>query len=167
MSGWVVSEVVNPEAELTRLYHADYARLARTLGVAFDPNDAADAVQDAYLAAFKRWKVVAAYDDPIGWIRRVAVNRLLNEQRNRRRRRDVALVSVVPPPADQVDDVLDLRARLAALPPQMRVTVTLFYLKDLSGEEIAELLGVSASTVRSNLADARVRLRLELTEEIA
>jgi RNA polymerase sigma factor (sigma-70 family) len=62
--------------------------------------------------------------------------------------------------------VLDLRARLAALPPQMRVTVTLFYLEDLSGEEIAEVLGVSASTVRSNLADARARLRPELTEEI-
>jgi predicted DNA-binding protein YlxM (UPF0122 family) len=73
-------------------------------------------VQDAYLAAFKRWKVVAAYDDPIGWIRRVAV--------------------------------------------------TLFYLEDLSGDEIAEVLGVSASTVRSNLADARARLGLELTEEI-
>jgi DNA-directed RNA polymerase specialized sigma24 family protein len=111
-----VSEVVKPEAELTRLYHSDYERLVRTLGVAFDPHDAADAVQDAYLAAFKRWKAVVAYDDPIGWIR--------------------------------------------------RVTVTLFYLEDLSGEEIAEVLGVSASTVRSNLADARARLRLELTEEI-
>lgn len=41
---------MNPEAELTRLYHADYARLVRTLGVAFDPRDAADAVQEAYLA---------------------------------------------------------------------------------------------------------------------
>ena len=39
---------MNPEAELTRLYHADYARLVRTLGVAFDPRDAADAVQEAY-----------------------------------------------------------------------------------------------------------------------
>jgi RNA polymerase sigma factor (sigma-70 family) len=107
------------------------------------------------------------YDDPIGWIRRVAINRLLNEQRNGRRRRDVVLVSVRPPPADRVDDMLDLRARLDALPRQMRVTVTLFYLEDLSGEKIAELLGVSASTVRSHLADARARLRLELTEELA
>jgi RNA polymerase sigma-70 factor, ECF subfamily len=161
-----VSVIVNPEAELTGLFHSDYARLVRSLGLAFDPNDAADAVQEAYLAAFRKWKQVARYDDPVGWIRRVAINRLLNEKRNRNRR--AAILAAVPATgaSDLTDDLLDLRTTLATLPVQMRLAVSLFYLEDLTGQQIADALGVSPSTVRSNLADSRARLRLDLQEEI-
>jgi RNA polymerase sigma factor (sigma-70 family) len=99
-------------------------------------------------------------------LRRVALNRLLNEKRNNGRR--MAILATVPAPGsvDLTDDMLDLRATLATLPVQMRLTVSLFYMDDLTGQQIADLLGVSASTVRSNLADALARLRLDLQEEI-
>jgi len=146
------------------LFHAEYARLVRVLGVAFDPADAADAVQEAFIAADRRWHVVSAYADPAGWVRRVAVNRLLNGRRNRRRRAQI--LSGVRPLAD-VDlsaELLDLRRSLAALPARMRVTATLFYLADLPVDQIAEQMGISANTVKSNLHDARNRLRHERSE---
>jgi RNA polymerase sigma-70 factor (ECF subfamily) len=68
------------------LFERDYVRLVRSLSVAFDAESAADAVQEAFIAADRRWARVGAYDDPAGWVRRVAVNRLLNGRRNRGRR---------------------------------------------------------------------------------
>jgi RNA polymerase sigma-70 factor (ECF subfamily) len=146
------------------LFHAEYARLVRVLGVAFDPADAADAVQEAFIAADRRWRVVSTYSDPAGWIRRVALNRLLNGRRNHRRRSEI--LATLRPVAD-VDlsvELLDLRRSFAALPDRIRVTATLFYLADLPVEQIAEHMGISANTVKSNLHDARTRLRLERSE---
>jgi RNA polymerase sigma-70 factor, ECF subfamily len=156
---------VDAEAELTRLFRTDYARLVQSLALAFDVHDAADAVQDAYVAAYRRWTKLTEYDDPAAWIRRVAVNRLLNEQRNRRRRSAVLQTLRPAEPDGQTDRLTDLGEALAGLPLQMRLTVSLFYLEELTGQEIADLLGVSPGTVRSNLHDARQRLRIDLQEE--
>jgi RNA polymerase sigma-70 factor (ECF subfamily) len=147
------------------LFHAEYARLVRVLGVAFDPADAADAVQEAFIAADRRWREVSSYADPAGWVRRVAVNRLLNGRRNHRRRSEI--IATIRPVADVdlSDDLLDLRRSLAALPDRMRVTAILFYLADLPVEQIAEQMGISANTVKSNLHDARTRLRHERLEQ--
>lgn len=147
------------------LFHAEYARLVRVLGVAFDPADAADAVQEAFIAADRRWRVVSTYSDPAGWVRRVAINRLLNGRRNNRRRAEI--LATVRPVADVDlgDELLGLRRSFAALPDRIRVTATLFYMADLPVEQIAEQMGISANTVKSNLHDARTRLRLERSEQ--
>jgi RNA polymerase sigma-70 factor, ECF subfamily len=139
----------------------EYARLVRSLGVAFDAVDAADAVQEAFIAADRRWHAVVQYDDPVGWIRRVAINRLLNERRTRRRR-DEILATVRPvADADLTDDLIDLRRALARLAPRVRLTATMFYLDDLPVDRIATELGISPNTVKSNLLDARRRLRTD------
>ena len=150
--------------DVSELFDREYERLVRSLGVAFDPVDAADAVQEAFIQADARWDQVGAYDDPAGWVRRVAVNRLLNGQRNRNRRRE--LLATVRPiaPADLTDDLLDLRRALDELPDRMRATVCLHYLSDLTVEQVADTLDVSPGTVKSNLHDARNRLRTVLGE---
>jgi RNA polymerase sigma-70 factor, ECF subfamily len=144
---------------IVALFRQEYAPLVRSLSVAFDAESAADAVQEAFLAADRRWSRLDKYDDPAAWIRRVAVNRLLNGQRNSRRRSEI-LATVRPKVADDLTvELLDLRAALAELPPAMRLTVCLYYLADLPVEEVAEALGVAAGTVKSNLHDARLKLR--------
>jgi RNA polymerase sigma-70 factor (ECF subfamily) len=121
-------------------YRRHFAGLVRGLAVAYDDAEAAaDAVQDAFLAAERRWGRVQGYDDPVAWVRHVAVNRLTAE-------------------------LLDLRAAVAALPEQMRLAVCLHYLAGCSVDEVAETLGVASGTVKSNLHDARRRLRLQLEE---
>ena len=110
---------------------------------------------EAFIAADRRWRRVAD-DDPAGWIRRVAVNRLLNGRRNVRRR--AAIVAAIRPVDDNAldDSLLDLRRAVAALPPWMRAAVCLHYLADLSVADVADALGISSGTVRSlSLHDAR------------
>lgn len=150
--------------DVSELFDREYERLVRSLGVAFDPVDAADAVQEAFIAADARWQRVGGYDDPAGWVRRVAVNRLLNGRRNRRRRRDIIATIRPVAPAELTDDLLDLRRALDDLPERMRATVCLHYLADLSIEQVADALDVSTGTVKSNLHDARNRLRSILGE---
>ena len=157
--GGMLAGVGDDMTDVSGLFDAEYGRLVRSLGVAFDPVEAADAVQEAFIQADRKWAEVSRYDDPAGWVRRVAVNRLLNGQRNRRRRREI-LATVTPvPDADLTADLLDLRRAVAALPGRMRAAVCLHYLADLPVDEVATALEVSPGTVKSNLHDARTRLR--------
>lgn len=55
-----------------------------------------------------------------------------------------------------------MRDQVAALPEKMRLAVTLHHVAGCSVEETATLLEVSAGTVKSNLHDARARLRVAL-----
>jgi len=160
-----VTPIMHEALSVDALFHAEYARLVRVLGVAFDPADAADAVQEAFIAADRRWRDVSAYSDPAGWIRRVAINRLLNGRRNHRRRTQILNTLRPVADVDLSDDLLDLRRSFAALPARIRATATLFYLADLPVEQIAEQMNISVNTVKSNLHDARTRLRHERSEQ--
>jgi RNA polymerase sigma-70 factor (ECF subfamily) len=145
---------------IDELFAAEYGRLVRSLGVAFDPVDAADAVQDAFVQADRIWDAsLRTYAEPAAWVRRVAVNRLLNGERNRRRREEILRTIRPVADADLTADLLDLRRAVAALPDRMRAAVCMHYLADLSVAEVAAALEVTEGTVKSNLHDARTRLR--------
>ena len=144
---------------VSELFDGEYVRLVRSLGVAFDPFDAADAVQEAFIEADRRWDAVSQLDDPAGWCRRVALHRLLNGRRNRRRRREILATIRPTPDADLTADLLDLRRAVGSLPDRMRAAVCLHYLADLPVDAVAAALEVSPGTVKSNLHDARTRLR--------
>ncbi|MDH3704863.1 MAG: sigma-70 family RNA polymerase sigma factor [Acidimicrobiia bacterium] len=144
------------------LFEQEYARMVRSLGVAFDPESAADAVQEAFVEADRRWRKIGGYLDPAAWVRRVAINRLRNGRRNQRRRREI-LATIRPVADDDLSaDLLDLRRALAALPEQQRLAVCLHYLGGLPVAEVADALDVAEGTVKSNLHDARANLRIAL-----
>ena len=146
------------------LFEREYARLVRSLAVAFDPESAADAVQEAFIVADRKWSRISGLGDPAGWVRRVAVNRLLNGRRNNRRRSEILATIAPVADADLTVELLDLRQAISQLPPKMRLTICLHYLSDLPVEEVAIALEVSPGTVKSNLHDARLRLRQALEE---
>jgi RNA polymerase sigma-70 factor (ECF subfamily) len=146
------------------LFEREYARLVGALAVAFGPEAAADAVQDAFVEADRRWTTVSGYDDPAGWVRRVALNRLRTRRRMWLRRSEI-LATIRPPTApDHGTAGLDLRREIDRLPRQMRVVVCLHYLADLPVDEVADALGIAPGTVKSHLHDARKRLRTALEE---
>jgi RNA polymerase sigma-70 factor (ECF subfamily) len=157
----VTMEGVGSVAEL---FDREYVRLVRALAVAFDSESAADAVQAAFIIADRRWRRVSGYDDPAGWVRRVAINKLLSGQRNRRRRAEILATIRPVDDEDLTDDLLDLRRAIDALPTRMRLTVCLFYLADLGVDQVATTLEVSVGTVKSNLHDARKQLRSMLED---
>ena len=70
------------ERRFRRPVCAHYDRLVRSLTVASgDREQAADAVQEAFVKAHVRWRRIRRYDDPIGWVRRVAINQLRDDHR--------------------------------------------------------------------------------------
>lgn len=150
------------EPELAEVFRREYPRLVRALGAAAGRDAAADAVQDAFVQAARHWRRIHNYDDPAAWIRRVAVNRLADRRRSARREADALpriVVVNVNEPAPATTDVVGL---VASLPRGQRLAVCLYYLADLSVAEVAEALGVTAGTVKSQLHDARVALRAQM-----
>jgi RNA polymerase sigma-70 factor (ECF subfamily) len=156
--------------DLDALFRGHYARLVRTLTVACgDREMAADAVQEAFVAAHLKWRRVQRYDDPVGWIRRVAINKLRDGHRRHTRKDravDRLVASVATPAPDPTPDAASSQAdgdatmaMLATLPRQQRLCVALFYVDGLSIAEIATALELSEGAVKFHLHQGRNRLR--------
>jgi RNA polymerase sigma-70 factor (ECF subfamily) len=148
---------------LESLFRAHYGRLVRALTLACGSQEvAADAVQEAFVKAHLRWKRIQHYDDPVGWIRRVAINNLRDDHR-RESRKSAALAreSAFPPPAVRATDELptDLGPILSQLPRQQRLAVALFYVDGMSVAEVADVLQLSEGAVKFHLHQGRARLR--------
>ena len=158
------------QARFDELFRLHQPRLVRSLSLmAGDREAAADAVQEAFIRAHQRWRRVERLDDPVGWVRRVAINRIKDDRRSGRRKRDAVVrlggraATIGHHEINPADDAL--MAHLASLPQQQRRCVVLHYVEDLSIEQIARTLGVADGTVKSNLSDARARLRARLEGE--
>lgn len=159
------SQVAAPTFE--SVFDAHYERLVRTLTVVAGNREvAADAVQDAFVKAHLKWHKVSRYDDPAGWVRRVAINRLRNEHRSSLRKwRAIDRLRARPAGDAEPPDIDDFGRLLAQLPRQQRLTTALFYVDNLTIAEIAETLDIGEGTVKSHLHDARRRLRPIIEEE--
>ena len=151
------------------LFRAHYGRLVRALTLACgDPEVAADAVQEAFVKAHLHWRRIQKYDDPVGWIRRVAINRLHDDHRRQTRKGQAMQRLAGEPPVDSVEQHgfdSDLPAILAQLPKQQRIAMALFYVDELSIAEVAVALDVSEGAVKSYLHQGRARLRSVVATE--
>jgi RNA polymerase sigma-70 factor (ECF subfamily) len=156
--------------DLDALFRDHYGRLVRTLTlVSGDRETAADAVQEAFVAAHLRWRRVNRYDDPVGWIRRVAINRLRDTHRRSTRKERALQRLAVAAPRDAPDPTADLAQRstddqatmatLGTLPRQQRLCLALFYVDGLSVAETAKALELSEGAVKFHLHEGRKRLR--------
>jgi RNA polymerase sigma-70 factor (ECF subfamily) len=139
-----------------------YGPMVRSLAVAAaDREVAADCVQDAFTRAYVRWSRVSRLEDPVGWIRHVAVNRMRDHFRRaaRGRRAVERLGGRVQPVADAPREPTELAAMLASLPEQQRIAVALFYVEDLSVAEIASAMRLTDGAVKYHLHAGRQSLR--------
>lgn len=123
---------------------------------------AQDAAQEACVVVHRSLRRLRSPDAFDGWIYRIVVREATRIARRRRPIEPDAAVTLAP------DDPtsLDVWRALAALPPELRAVVILFYFDDLPGDAIARVLGVAPVTVRTRLARARERLRGLLDDEI-
>lgn len=153
-------------ARIVAAYHADMVRVA--YGICGEPDLALDAVQAAWLIAWRKLRTVREPDHLRSWLVAVAANEARHLVPRRRPGPVVEILLAVPDESalDPSDEIrrLDLVNALRRLKPEERSLIALRYGVELDSTEIAPLLGISASGVRARLARIMGRLRKELDD---
>ncbi len=126
-------------------------------------HEAEDLVQTALTQLYRSWDKVRDPDSLDGYVRRIMVNANNSAWRKPWRRREVSSVDLVAETIDPLSPDPDTRRALGALiktlPPKQRTVIVLRYYEDLPATDIADLLGVSPGTVRSQANRAIAALR--------
>ncbi len=162
--------------EVDRVY-----RLA--LAITGNEADAADAVQETFVAAWRKLRDLRDADAFEAWLTRLTVNASRMSLRARRRRyvREIPVAEVDPevprsasspggatttssPSPDAREDAMDLRAALARLPADQRSLLALRHLEGRGIAEIAGILGIPEGTAKSRLFAARRALERALDQ---
>jgi RNA polymerase sigma-70 factor (ECF subfamily) len=147
--------------------------------------DARDALQETFLAAFRSLPRFEGQSKHSTWLHRIAVNAALMKLRSRRRRPEGSIDDLLPrfesdghfsadsvPPAQLVDEAVSEAERRAAvrrcidlLPEAYRTVVLLRDVEGLNTEEAARALGISVDATKVRLHRARQALRTLLERE--
>ena len=129
-----------------------------------------DLVQDVLLKAHRQWDRIGRVDEPRAYVRRMLVNEFVSWRRKWARvvpRSDVdVLVDELggPDHAGQHAERAALVADIARLPRRQRAVIVLRYFADLPDNEIADILGCTPGTVRSQALRALRTLRVLRTD---
>ena len=132
-------------------------RLKQAFVARFGRNDGIEAASEAFAYAWEHWDRVSAMENPAGYLYRVGRSRT-----RRIRRRTPILPAVEASRMPEVDPGLPVA--LAALPERQRVAVILVHGLGWTQREVAELLGISRSTLQTHLERGTNRLRSALKE---
>ncbi len=140
-----------------------------------DPDVASDILQDVFLRLFRYSKTIDPNRPLDPWLYRVAANQCYSWLKSRRRwfhpLEDIAdwLNSSEDTPLSELmgidEDWLHVQKGLSALPVAQRLVVVMYYLNDLSIDEISAALNVPAGTVKSRLHYGREALKKSLLRE--
>ncbi|MFC9945333.1 RNA polymerase sigma factor SigM [Streptomyces pratensis] len=149
-----------------------WAVALRTLG---DREEAADAVQDALVSAFRAAHTFRGQSAVTTWLHRITVNACLDRARKTASRRTAPvddaerLDQLMEPhesaeaPAERQDLHRELLAALATLPAEQRAALVLVDMQAYPVAEAARILDVPTGTVKSRCARGRARLLPLLT----
>jgi RNA polymerase sigma-70 factor (ECF subfamily) len=170
--------------ELVRAYGGRMLSVARRL--LRDPDDAQDAVQDAFLSAVRSLEKFEGSSRLSTWLHRIVVNAALMKLRTRRRKPETSIEDLLPHfledghqanpavawklPADQAVERVQLgqlvRRSIDKLPETYRTVLVLRDVEDLDTVETAEFLGIAPNAVKTRLHRARQALRTLLDAEL-
>jgi RNA polymerase sigma-70 factor (ECF subfamily) len=177
-------QVSDPEFETLLMESLEPAyRLA--LRLSGNSEDAQDLVQEAALRASRFRHTFQKGTSFKSWFYRIIVNQFYTSTRRRRNTTTTSLDSLadatdiflfarsaeaglIAPDSDPAANVVsrmaedDVARALATLPEEFRTVATLYFIDDLSYQEIADILGVPIGTVRSRLHRGRHMLQKQL-----
>lgn len=154
--------------DFEEFYAANYGKVAAMVSAMLgDRSEADDITQEAFARALARWPRLSDYDVPEAWVRQVAL-RLAIDSTRRLRRTFKALPLLRASARDtgrEPDSPLAhtaLGSALMRLPLREREVVVLYYVADLTVDQIANDRGIPVSTVKARLAAGRRRLGVEV-----
>jgi RNA polymerase sigma factor (sigma-70 family) len=148
--------------EIYRLYYkAMYNTSLRILG---DAGEAEDIMQESFFKAFDK---ISTYRNEVSfgaWLRRIVVNASIDALKKRRLtympiEEAYGIKSEETEEADFAAESIDLvKDAIDKLPEGYKLVLTLYIIEEYDHEEIANMLGITASTSRSQLARAKQKL---------
>ncbi len=144
--------LASAEAEFTAFVQECEPRLSFALAAAYGPDVGREATADALMYAWEHWERVSVMSNTVGYLYRVGQTKA---KRHRRR-------SLVCPPVAAGRELWvepHLPEVLMSLPERQRVVVVLVHGFDWTQREVAELLGVSRTTVERHLDRGMRKLR--------
>jgi RNA polymerase sigma-70 factor (ECF subfamily) len=127
--------------------------------------EAQDNLQEGFLLLFDKIKQYSFKGSFEGWIKRLMINYVLQQYRN-----ETFLNIVNEEIADDIEVVFDddditieyLMLLIHELPNRYKLVFTLFVIDEYSHQEIAEMLGISIGTSKSNLSRAKMTLKQKI-----
>jgi RNA polymerase sigma-70 factor (ECF subfamily) len=159
----------DPDAFAELVARHSHRMWAIALRIMRNPEDAADALQDAYIAAFRRADSYRGDAQVTTWLHRVVVNACLDRLRAMRVRETAPLpddldrwsrlgTTMTRDPVEIKEQRSLVAAALGTLNADQRAALVLVDMEGYSVEETAEILGCAPGTVKSRCARGRARL---------
>ncbi len=165
-----VAVVTDRDEVLGRVFREEYGSLVGIARLLLDePEDAEEAVQEAFTRVYDRWSRVRRRNDPLPYIRRVVVN-IARDGLRRRRTADRCRSATAPHVASaEAIAILDESRRevldaVRGLRGRQRESVVLRYYLDCSTAETAAILGVSEGSVKTHLHRALAAMAKQLED---
>lgn len=151
------------DPRFARLYRDEFARVTAVVQSLVGRRDVAEEIaQDAFVVAYTRWWRVSGYDRPQDFVRRVALNRAVSSLRRtgaeRRALTRAGARTDVHRTTEPDVAAAPLWQHVRRLPARQAQVIALVYVEDLAIERVAEVLGISISSVKTHLRRARSTL---------
>lgn len=154
-------------AAFERLYRAHVGRIYSLCVRMVDENSADDLTQEVFIRAWRKLDLFKG-DSRFGtWLHRLAVNHVLSRRTTQRKREarntgEALLARVKAPRTRSSGHALDIEQAIGKLPSRARDVFVLYDVEGFSHDEIANSLGVSVGTSKSQLHRARMLMREHL-----
>ena len=133
--------------------------------------DADDVVQDTFLKYHCSKKEFSSHEHIKAWLLRVAINKAKDHARSFWKKNTVSIEELMMASPEnealtlsQKDEGIRILENVMKLPTKYRIVIHLFYYDDLSVAEIAKVLGISSSNVKTRLSRARNMLKNDILE---
>lgn len=153
------------DAEFTEFVAARMTALRRVAYLLCqDWHRADDLVQVAITKLYANWHRASVMDHTEAYLRTILVREYISERRSGWARK-VSLDGGVPEwasPQPDRDAMLDMNAALTGLPPRQRATIVLRFYCDLTVDQVADVLGCTPGTVKSQTAKGLGAMRVAL-----
>jgi RNA polymerase sigma-70 factor (ECF subfamily) len=158
----LAAHVAGDRYAFEELFHRHHRQLYRLAHITSrNPEDAADALQDAMLSAH-RSAAAFRYDSAVSsWLYRIVVNACLDRLRRGKNNPTAVLhedAAHVADPTPRVDTAIVIERALMRLPVEQRAAVVAVDMQGYSVAETARMLGVAEGTVKSRCSRAREKL---------
>jgi RNA polymerase sigma factor (sigma-70 family) len=155
------------------ILYKEYSKAMYNIAIRFLNNkmDAEDILQESFVSAFEKLGELVSNNAFGSWLKRIVINNCITHIRNNRVNFDdiEGYVSVIPDVDDENEFCLDpaiVHDSIKNLPPGGRTVLVLHILEGYKHREIAEMLGISESTSKTQYRRALELLNRELKQKL-